>query len=122
LVAATGAGRLCGDRRADARTELFGLSLGGAAATEAGCAAGFAAGTAGLVGATTTGDGAAGATDGTAAARTLVTIARAAIGVLSGSLGRLMSDRTTPAPAVAPIAVATRTTRAVRAKLGAGAK
>jgi hypothetical protein len=33
-----------------------------------------------------------------------------------------MRESTTPAPAVAPIAVATRTTRAVRAKLGAGAK
>jgi hypothetical protein len=62
------------------------------------------------------------AAEGTAAARTLVTMARAAIGVFSGSVGRLISDRTTPAPAVAPIAVATKTTRAVRAKLGAGAR
>ena len=66
--------------------------------------------------------GAAGAMEGTAAARTLVTIARAATGVFSGSLGRSMSESTTPAPAVAPIAVATKTTRAVRGKLGAGAK
>jgi uncharacterized membrane protein len=92
------------------------LSLGGAAATEAGGDAGFAG--AGDDGAA----GAVGATDGTAAARTLVTIARAAAGVFSGSLGRSIRDSTTPAPAVAPIAVATRTTRAVRAKLGAGAK
>ena len=54
--------------------------------------------------------------------RTLVTIARAAAGVFSGSLGRSIRESTTPAPAVAPIAVATRTTRAVRAKLGAGTK
>ncbi|MGA8698169.1 MAG: hypothetical protein WB689_30905, partial [Xanthobacteraceae bacterium] len=57
-----------------------------------------------------------------AAARTLVTIARAATGVFSGSLGRSTRESTTPAPVVAPIAVATKTTRAVRAKLGAGAK
>jgi hypothetical protein len=63
-----------------------------------------------------------GATEGTAAARTLVTIARAATGTFSGSLGRSIKESTTPAPAVAPIAVATKTTRAVRAKLGAGAK
>jgi hypothetical protein len=89
-----------------------GLSLGGDAATEA------RDDNAGLAGAVTV----AGATDGTASARTLVTIARAAIGVFSGSLGRSIRDSTTPAPAVAPIAVATKTTRAVRAKLGAGAK
>ncbi len=84
-------------------------------------AAGFAgAAFGGGVGATAT--DAAGETEGTAAARTLVTMARAATGVRSGSLGRSMSERTTPAPAVAPIAVATSTTRAVRAKLGAGAK
>ena len=57
-----------------------------------------------------------------AAARTLVTIARAATGLFSGSLGRSNRESTTPAPAVAPIAVATKTTRAMRAKLGAGAK
>jgi hypothetical protein len=100
-----------------------GLSLGGGAATEARDGdAGFAgavsvAGAAVVVGAVD-----AGAADGTASARTLVTIARAATGVFSGSLGRSMRERTTPAPAVAPIAVATKTTRAVRAKLGAGAK
>lgn len=66
--------------------------------------------------------GAAGVADGTAAVRMLVTIARAATGVFSGSVGWSISDKTTPAPAVAPIAVATSTTRAVRAKLGAGAK
>jgi hypothetical protein len=104
--------------REDARAS--GLSLGGAAATEAGGDAGFAGAVA--VAADVVGAGAAGATDGTAAARTLVTIARAATGVLSGSLGRSIRESTTPAPAVAPIAVATRTTRAVRAKLGAGAK
>jgi hypothetical protein len=54
--------------------------------------------------------------------RTLVTIARAAVGVFSGSAERSINESTTPAPAVAPIAVATKTTRAVRAKLGAGAK
>jgi hypothetical protein len=59
--------------------------------------------------------------DGIAVARTLVTMARAATGVFSGSPGRSISEKTTPAPAIAPIAVATRTTRAVRAKLGAGA-
>jgi hypothetical protein len=89
------------------------LSFGATAAT--GGSAGFvvvAAGAAVTVG----------ATEGTAAARTLVTMARAATGTFSGSLGRSSRDSTTPAPAVAPIAVATRTTRAVRAKLGAGAK
>jgi hypothetical protein len=65
---------------------------------------------------------AAGVTEGTAVARTLVTMARAASGVFSGSAGRSISAKTTPAPAVAPMAVATRTTRAVRAKVGAGAK
>ena len=96
------------------RVEVSRLSPGGAAATEAGGEAGFA-------GAAVTA-GAAGATDGTAAARTLVTIARAATGLFSGSLGRSNRESTTPAPAVAPIAVATKTTRAMRAKLGAGAK
>ena len=96
------------------RVEVSRLSPGGAAATEAGGEAGFA-------GAAVTA-GAAGATDGTAAARTLVTIARAATGLFSGSLGRSSRESTTPAPAVAPIAVATKTTRAMRAKLGAGAK
>ena len=104
--------------REDARAS--GLSLGGAAATEAGGDAGFAGAVA--VAGDDGGAGAVGATDGTAAARTLVTIARAAAGVFSGSLGRSIRESTTPAPAVAPIAVATRTTRAVRAKLGAGAK
>ena len=103
--------------REDARAS--GLSLGGAAATEAGGDAGFA-GAVAVAG--DDGGAAVGATDGTAAARTLVTIARAAAGVFSGSLGRSIRESTTPAPAVAPIAVATRTTRAVRAKLGAGAK
>jgi hypothetical protein len=93
------AGWLCGVVREDARAEISGLPLGGATTAEAG-----------------------GGEDGTAAARTLVTIARAATGVFSGSLGRSTRESTTPAPAVAPIAVATRTTRAVRAKLGAGAK
>jgi hypothetical protein len=103
-----------------------GLSLGGAAAIEAASRdAGFAgavifAGAAVVVGAVDA--GAAGATDGTASARTLVTIARAATGVFSGSLGRSIRESTTPTPAVAPIAVATKTTRAVRAKPGAGAK
>lgn len=107
-----GAGRACCVAR-EARLEISGLSAG-AGATETDADAGL------------TGDavatGAAGATDGTASARTVVTIARVATGVLSGPLERSTSDRTTPAPAVAPIAVATSTTRAVRAKLGAGAK
>jgi hypothetical protein len=108
------AGWVGGVVREDARAEVPGLSLGGAAATEAGGDASFA-------GAVTVA-GAAGATDGTAAARTLVTIACAATGVFSGSLERSTKESTTPAPAVAPIAVATKITRAVRAKLGAGAK
>jgi len=65
---------------------------------------------------------AAGTMEGAEVVRTLVTIARAATGVLSGPAGRSTNEKTTPAPAVAPIAVATSTTRAVRAKLGAGAK
>src|SRR5262249_36172815 len=118
LAAARRAGGFCGAARDEARAELPGLSLCGATATVAG-------GDAGCTGATTAGAvgaGAAGTTDGTAAARTLVTIAREAIGVFSGSLGRSIRERTTPAPAVAPIAVATKTTRAVPAKLDAGAK
>jgi len=111
------AGWVGGVVREDARAEVSGLSLGGAAATEACGDAGFA----GAV--TVAGEVAvAGATDGTAAVRTLVTIARAATGVFSGSLGRSTRESTTPAPAVAPIAVATKITRAVRAKLGTGAK
>ena len=109
----------CGVAREDAR--VFGFSLvGGAAATEAGADAGFAG--AATVAGTAVDAGAAGATDGTAAARTPVTIARAATGVFSGWLGRSTRESTTPAPAVAPIAVATKTTRTVRAKLGVGAK
>src|SRR5262249_17792171 len=108
------------------RAELFGFSLGAAAATGE---EDFAAATAGAViaGATVV-CGAAGvggetaAIDGNAVVRTLVTIARAAVGVFSGSPERSINEITTPAPAVAPMAVATRTTRAVRAKLGAGAK
>jgi hypothetical protein len=111
------AGWVGGVVREDARAEVSGLSLGGAAATEACGDAGFA-GAVTVAGEVTV----AGATDGTAAVRTLVTIARAATGVFSGSLGRSTRESTTPAPAVAPIAVATKITRAVRAKLGAGAK
>ena len=59
---------------------------------------------------------------GAAASCTLVTMARAATDVSCGAGERSISDKTTPAPAVAPIAVATRTIRAVRAKLGAGAR
>jgi hypothetical protein len=58
---------------------------------------------------------------GAAAPCTLVTIARAATDVRCGSGERSTSVKTTPAPAVAPIAVATSTMRTVRAKLGAGA-
>ena len=58
------------------------------------------------------------------AACTLVTIACAAIdAVRSWSAdGRSISESTTAAPAVAPMAVATNTTRTVRMKLGAGAR
>jgi hypothetical protein len=96
------------------------LSLGAVAATEAGGDAGFAGAV--TVAGTAVRTGAAGATDGTAPVRTLVTIARAATGLLSGSLGRSIRESTTAGQVVAPIAVATKTTRAVRAKLGAGAK
>ena len=106
--------------REDACVEASRLSCGGAAATEADGEAGFV-GAVTVAGAAVTA-GAAGATDGTAAARTLVTIAGAATGLFLGSLGRSTSESTTPAPAVAPIAVATKTMRAMRAKLGAGAK
>jgi hypothetical protein len=108
------AGWVCGVVREDTRAVGSGLPLSGTAATEAGSDAGF-------VGAIIVA-GVAGATDGIAAAWTLVTIARAATGIFSGSLGRSTRESTTPAPAVAPIAVATKTTRAVRAKLGVGAK
>ena len=105
------------------RAALFGFSLRVAAPIEAG-ADGFAAaaGGAAVIAGAAAIAGATGVIDGTAAVRTLVTIARAAVGVFSGSPERSISESTTPAPAVAPIAVATRTTRAVRAKLGAGAK
>ena len=106
--------------RDDTRGDLSGLSFGATATAATGGSAGFgvvAGGAAVVIGVATVG-----ATEGTAAARTLVTMARAATGTFSGSLGRSSRDSTTPAPAVAPIAVATRTTRAVRAKLGAGAK
>jgi hypothetical protein len=112
---------LCGTARDDVRAALFGLSFGAAAATEAGDD-GLAVAGDGLVAGAAVVGGATGAIDGTAAVRTLVTIARAAVGVFSGSAERSIKESTTPAPAVAPIAVATRTTRAVRAKLGAGAK
>jgi hypothetical protein len=59
---------------------------------------------------------------GAAASCTLLTIARLATDVRSGTGVRSTSDKTTPAPAVAPIAVATSTIRAVRAKLGAEAR
>ncbi len=113
------AGRVRDSAREDT-AELSGLPLGGAAAIEADDDAGFA-GKVTVVGAVVVAE-VTGARDGTAAARTLVTIARAATGAPSGSFGRSIRESTTPAPAVAPIAVATKTTRAVRAKLGAGAK
>ena len=84
--------------REDARASS--LSLGGAAATEAGGDAGFAGAVA--VAGDDGGPGAVGATDGTAAARTLVTIARAAAGVFSGSLGRSIRESTTPAQSLSP--------------------
>ena len=133
VFTAAARGWLCDVAREDVRAGLFGLSFATAAAAAPGedgladvmAGATGAAGApdaAGATGAAGTIAGATAATDGTAAVRTLVTIARAAIGVLSGSPERSIRDSTTPAPAVAPIAVATRTTRAVRAKLGAGAK
>lgn len=111
--AAGGGLTACGIARAVVRAEALGLSATGARAGTALTA---------IAGELTAAVPTVGATDGTAVSRTLVTMARAAIGVFCASAGRSTSDRTTPAPAVAPIAVATRTTRAVRAKLGAGAK
>jgi hypothetical protein len=118
--AADGGLTACGIVRAAVRAEALGLGADGGALAAIGAEAGTAltaiAGE--LTAAVLTVD----AADGTAVSRTLVTMARAAIGAFPTSAGRSTSDRTTPAPAVAPIAVATRTTRAVRAKLGAGAK
>jgi hypothetical protein len=127
VFTAAARGWLCDVARADVRAGLFGLSFATEAAPEPGedSLADVTAGAtcaAGATGAAGTPAGATAATDGTVAVRTLVTIARAAVGVLPGSPERSIKDSTTPAPAVAPIAVATRTTRAVRAKLGAGAK
>ena len=116
------AGWVDGVVREAVRAEVFGFSFVGAAATEAGGDAGFAGAVAVAAAGAAVAADAAGATDGTAAVGTLVTIARATTGVFSGWLGRSTSESTTPAPAVAPIAVATKITRAVRAKLGAGAK
>jgi hypothetical protein len=58
------------------------------------------------------------------AACALVTMARGATDAVSSlrPAGRSISDTTTAAPAVAPIAVATKTTRIVLMKLGAGAR
>jgi hypothetical protein len=106
--------------RAVVRAEALGMSAGGGALAVIGAGAGTAL--TAIAGELTAAVLTVGATDGTAVSRTLVTIARAAIGVFCAPAGRSTSDRTTPAPAVAPIAVATRTTRTVRAKLGAGAK
>lgn len=118
--AAGGGLTACGIARAVVRAEALGLSAGGGALAVTGAGAGTAL--TAIAGELTAAVPTVGATDGTAVSRTLVTMARAAIGVFCASAGRSTSDRTTPAPAVAPIAVATRTTRAVRAKLGAGAK
>jgi len=112
----------CGIARAAVRAGASDLAAGGgvlaAAVPDAGTGAALTAVAGELTAAVLT----VGAADGTAVSRTLVTMARAAIGVFCASAGRSTSDRTTPAPAVAPIAVATSTTRAVRAKLGAGAR
>jgi hypothetical protein len=116
----TACGCACGIARAAVRAEPLGLGAGGGALAATGAGAG-AAPTA-IAGELTAAVLTVGVADGTAVSRTLVTMARAAIGVFCASAGRSTSDKTTPAPAVAPIAVATRTTRAVRAKLGAGAK
>jgi hypothetical protein len=61
---------------------------------------------------------------GDAAAETgaLVTSACAAIELSASAPGRSSRETTTAAPAVAPTAVATSTTRALRRKLGAGAR
>lgn len=118
--ALTACGCACGIARAAVRAEALGLSAGAGAPAAIGAEPGAAL--MAIAGELTVAVLAVGVADGTAVSRTLVTMARAAIGVFCASAGRSTSDRTTPAPAVAPIAVATRTTRAVRAKLGAGAK
>ena len=134
-ITGTGAAIGCGDDSGEDSCGGIDRSVGGIATTagwrssccgsrRTGCAlpqagaAGTGAATAAVTGVAL----AAGAIAGATVVRTLVTMARAASGVFSGSAGRSMSAKTTPAPAVAPTAVATRTTRAVRAKLGVGAK
>ncbi len=63
------------------------------------------------------------AATGVVTTEVLVTSAWAAIEVLSSlAPGRSTNETTTTAPAVAPIAVATKTMRSVRMKLGAGAR
>ena len=118
--ALTASGCACGIARAAVRAEALGLSAGAGAPAAIGTEP--VAALMAIAGELTVAVLAVGVADGTAVSRTLVTMARAAIGVFCASAGRSTNDRTTPAPAVAPIAVATRTTRAVRAKLGAGAK
>ncbi len=120
--AATACGCACGIARAAVRADASDLAAGGGVLAATGADAGTGAALLAVAGELTAAVLTVGATDGTAVSRTLVTMARAAIGVFCASAGRSTSDRTTPAPAVAPIAVATRTTRAVRAKLGAGAR
>jgi hypothetical protein len=115
-------GCVCGIARAVVRAVASDLGGGGGALAATGVDAGTGAAPAAVAGEVTAAVLTVGVTDGTAVSRTLVTMARAAIGIFCASAGRSTSDRTTPAPAVAPIAVATRTTRAVRAKLGAGAR
>ena len=113
---------------ADTACEAAGAGDGICAAGKAACIAGAAFGGTAVVtltGAASAPDAETGASVAMAgAACTLVTMAWAVIdAVLSRSLaGRSISERTTAAPAVAPMAVATSTTRAVRIKLGAGAK
>lgn len=118
--ALTACGCACGIARAAVRAEALGLSAGAGAPAAIGTEP--VAALMAIAGELTVAVLTVGVADGTAVSRTLVTMARAAIGVFCASAGRSTNDRTTPAPAVAPIAVATRTTRAVRAKLGAGAK
>jgi len=118
----TACGCICGIARAAVRVDAPSLSAGGDALAATGVGAGVGAALTPVAAEVTAAVPTAGATDGTAVSRTLVTMARVAIGIFCASAGRSTSDRTTPAPAVAPIAVATRTTRAVRARLGVGAR
>ncbi|HEX3936956.1 MAG TPA: hypothetical protein VHX43_05570 [Xanthobacteraceae bacterium] len=110
--AATGAGVGCGAPAA----VIGGATCGAATSADAGVGAEAVSLTGAARDAT--------AADTGGAACTLVTMACAvADAALSPEpAGRSTSDMTTAAPAVAPTAVATNTTRKVRIKLGAGAR